>query len=79
VNRIDELCVALMPPRSKVSLLSVSCPPPCSEETQRLSAFSNKLVDGAFDDDETFILERKLEAAFHMIVALTLNKYTQGF
>jgi hypothetical protein len=38
-----------------------------------------ELVDGAFDDDEPFFLERKLEVAFHMIVALTLNKYIWGF
>jgi hypothetical protein len=37
-----------------------------------------ELVDGAFDDDCVF-LERRLEAAFHMVAALTLNKYTWVF
>jgi hypothetical protein len=37
-----------------------------------------ELVDGAFDDDEPFFLERKFEAAFHIFVALALTNIS-GF
>jgi hypothetical protein len=73
VNRIDEFRVALMPLRSKVSLLDSVVSSSMLRGDSETECLLEELVDGAFDDDSPFFLERKFEAAFHMFVALTLT------
>jgi hypothetical protein len=76
---MDELRVALLPSRSKMLLLGGVVSSSMLQGDSETECLLEGLVDGAFDDDEPFFLERKLEVAFHMIVALTLNKYIWGF
>jgi hypothetical protein len=49
--------------------LAVPCPPPCSEETRKPSAFEDVVEDG-LDDDDPFFLVKRLVVFFHMIAAL---------
>jgi hypothetical protein len=58
----------------------VQCPPLCSEETQKPSASSKKFVVDGLDDDDPFLLVKRLVVFFHMVVALSLtNIYIWGF
>jgi hypothetical protein len=60
VIRIDELRVAVV----SSSMLRGDSETECLLE---------ELVDGAFNDDNPFFLERKFEASFHIFVTLTLT------
>jgi hypothetical protein len=62
-----------MPLRSKVSLLGSVVSSSMLRGDSETECLLEELVDGAFDDDGPFFLERKFEAVFHMFVALTLT------
>jgi hypothetical protein len=74
---MDELSVVLMSPRRKGSLLSSAVSSSMLRGDSETECILKKLVDDAIDDEP--FLERKLDAAFHMFVALTLNKFIRGF
>jgi hypothetical protein len=78
VNRIDELRVALISPRSMMSLLCGAVSFSMLRGDSVTECLLEELVDGAFDDDDPFFLERKFEATFHIFVTLTLTSIS-GF
>jgi hypothetical protein len=56
----------------------VSCPPPCSEDTQTECLLEDVVEDG-LDDDDPFFLVKRLVVFFHMIAALFSLIQLQGF
>jgi hypothetical protein len=76
---MDELHVLLMPPRNKVSLLGGVVSSSMLRGDSEIDCLCEELVDGAFDDDDHVFLDKRLETAFHMIAAVSLNEYTRGF
>jgi hypothetical protein len=75
VNLIDELLVALMPPRRRVSFLlggGVS-------STLRGDSVTECLFEEVVDDDDPFFLVKRLVDFFHMIAALSLTNIYLGF
>jgi hypothetical protein len=72
VNVKDELRVALMPPRRRVSFLrggagSLSILRGDSETECLLE----EVVDDGLDDDDLFFLVKRLVVFFHMVAALS--------
>jgi hypothetical protein len=80
VNLVDELLVALMPPRRKVSFLLGGAVSSFilrgDSETECL--LKEVVVDG-MDDDDPFFLVKRLVAFFHMVAALSLTNIYPGF
>jgi hypothetical protein len=79
VNRIDELHVVLMPPRSKVSLLSGAVSSSMLRGDSETECLLEELVDGAFNDNDPFFSERKFEASFHIFYYSHSHKYIRRF
>jgi hypothetical protein len=75
---MDELRVLFMLPRRTLSLLSGATSSSVLLGDSEIECLREGLVDRAFDDDCVF-LEKMLEAFFHMVPALTLNKCTEAF
>jgi hypothetical protein len=74
VNRIDELCVALMPPMSKVSfLLNGAMSSSMLQGYSKTECLLEELIDDGLDDEELFFLEKRLVVFFHMVDALFLT------
>jgi hypothetical protein len=74
VNRIDELCVALMPPMSKVSfLLNGAMSSSMLQGDSKTECLLEELIDDGLDDEELFFLEKRLVVFFHMVDALFLT------
>jgi hypothetical protein len=73
---MDELRVLLMPPRGSVSLLGGATSSSIIRGDSETECLLEELDDGAFDD--RVFLGKKLEAIFHIVVALTHNECTGG-
>jgi hypothetical protein len=78
-NLIDELRVALMPPRRRVSfLLSGAVSSSILRGDSETECLLEEVVDG-LDDDDPFFLVKRLVVFFHMVAALSSQIYIQGF
>jgi hypothetical protein len=68
---MDELLVALMPPRRRVSFLlgSVASSSMLHGDSETECLLEDVVEDG-LDDDDPFFLAKRLVVFFHMIVAL---------
>ena len=74
VNRIDELRVALMPPRSRMSfLLGGAVSSSILRGDSETECLLEELVDDGLDDDDPFFLVKRLVVFFHMVAALSLT------
>jgi hypothetical protein len=77
---MDELLVALMPPRRRVSFLLVGAVSSSmlrgDSETECLL---EDVVEDGFDDDDPFFLVKRLVVFFHMIASLFSLMYFRGF
>jgi hypothetical protein len=71
VNLIDELRVALMPPRRRVSYLLGSV---MSSSMLRgdleIECLLEEVVDDGLNEDDTFFLVKRIVVFFHMVAAL---------
>jgi hypothetical protein len=80
VNLIDELHVAFMPPRRRVSFLLVGVVSSSilrgDSETECLL---EEVVDDGLDDDDPFFLVKRLVVFFRMVAALSLTNIYPGF
>jgi hypothetical protein len=80
VNLIDELCVALMPPRRRVSFLHGGAVSSSilrgDSETECLL---KEVVDDNLDDDDPFFLVKRIVVFFHMVAALSLTNISRVF
>jgi hypothetical protein len=66
VNLIDELRVALMPPRRRVSfLLGGAVSSSMFRGDSETECLLEKVVDDGLDDDDPFFLVKRLVAFFH--------------
>jgi hypothetical protein len=79
VNLIDELRVALIPPRRRVSfLLGGAVSSSILQGDSETECLLEEVVDG-FDDDDPFFLVKRLVVFFHMVAALSLPNIYLGF
>jgi hypothetical protein len=79
VNRIDELCVALMTLRTRVSFLLSGVVYSILREDSETECLLEEVVDDGLDDDNPFFLVKRLVVFFHMVVALSLTIIYSGF
>jgi hypothetical protein len=80
VNRIDELHVALMPPRRRVSfLLSGVVSSSLLRGDSETECLLEEVIDDGLDDDDLFFLVKRLVVFFHMVAALSLTNIYSGF
>jgi hypothetical protein len=77
VNLIDELRVSLMPPRRRVSfLLGGVVSSSMLRGDSETECLLEEVVDKGLDDDDPFVLVKRLVAFFHGCSILSLtNKY----
>jgi hypothetical protein len=79
VNLIDELCVALMPPRRRVLfLLGGAVSSSILRGDSKTECLLEEVVDG-LDNDDSFFLVKRLVAFFNMVAAISSQIYIQGF
>jgi hypothetical protein len=72
VNLIDEFCVALMPPRRRISfLLDSAVFSSILRGDSETECLLEEVVDDGLDDDDPFFLVKRLVVFFHMVVALS--------
>jgi hypothetical protein len=72
VNLIDELLVALMPPRRRVSfLLSGTVSSSILRGDSETECLLEDVVDDGLDNDDPFFLVKSLVVFFHIFVALS--------
>jgi hypothetical protein len=72
VNLIDELLVALMPPRRRVSfLLSGTVSSSILRGDSETECLLEDVVDDGLDNDDPFFLVKRLVVFFHIFVALS--------
>jgi hypothetical protein len=68
---IDELCVALMPPRRRVSFpLGGVVSSSMLRGDLETKCLLEEVVDDGLDDNDPFFLVKRLVVFFHMVVAL---------
>jgi hypothetical protein len=80
VNLIDELCVALIPPRRRVSFhLSGAVSSFILRGDSETECLLKEVVVDGLDDDDPFFLVKRLVAFFHMVAALSLTNIYPGF
>jgi hypothetical protein len=80
VNLIDELRVALMPPRRRVwFLLGGVVSSSILRGDSETECLLEEVVDDGLDDDDPFLLVKRLVASFHKVVALSLTNIYLGF
>jgi hypothetical protein len=80
VNLIDELRVALMPPRTRVSfLLGGAVSSSILRGDSETECLLEEIVDDGLDDDDPFFLVKRLVVLFHMVAALSSQIYIWGF
>jgi hypothetical protein len=80
VNLIDELRVALMPPRRRVSfLLGDAVSFSMLRGDSETECLLEEVVDDGLDDDNPFFLVKRLVAFFHKVAALSLTNIYLGF
>jgi hypothetical protein len=71
LNLMDELLVALMPPRRRVSfLLGGDVSSSMLQEDSETECLLEDVVEDGLDDDHPFFLVKRLVVFFHMIAAL---------
>jgi hypothetical protein len=76
VNLIDELHVALMPPRRRVSfLLGDAVSSSILRGDSKTECLLEEVVDDGLDDDDPFFLVKRLVAFFHGCSTLLTNTY----
>jgi hypothetical protein len=72
VNLIDELHVALMPPRRRVSfLLGSAVSSSILRGDSETECLLKEVVDDGLDDDDPFFLVSRLVVFFNMVAALS--------
>jgi hypothetical protein len=72
VNLIDELLVALMPPRRRVSfLLGGVVSSSILQGDSKTECLLEDVVNDGLDDDDPFFLVKRLVVFFHIFVALS--------
>jgi hypothetical protein len=72
VNLIDELLVALTPPRRRVSfLLSGAVSSSILRGDSETECLLKDVVDDGLDDDDPFFLVKRLVVFFHIFAALS--------
>jgi hypothetical protein len=72
VNLINELRVALMPLRRRVSfLLGGDMSSSILREDSKTECLLEEVVDDVLDDNDPFLLVKRLVFFFHMVVALS--------
>jgi hypothetical protein len=72
VNLIDELLVALMPPRRRVSfLLGGVASSSILRGDSETECLLEDVVEDGLDDDDPFFLVKRLVVFFHIFVALS--------
>jgi hypothetical protein len=80
MNLIDELRVALMPPRRRVSfLLYGAVSSSMLRGDSETECLLEEVVDDGFDDDGPFFLVKRLAVFFYIVVALSLQIYIWDF
>jgi hypothetical protein len=80
VNLIDELRVALMPSRRRVSfLLGGAVSSSILQGDSKTKCLLEEVVDKGLDDDDPFFLVKRLVVFFHKVVALSLQINIWGF
>jgi hypothetical protein len=80
VNLVDELRVALMPSRRRVSfLLGGAVSSSILRGDSETECLLEEVVDDGLDDDDPFFLVKRLIVFFHMVVALSLTNIYPGF
>jgi hypothetical protein len=69
---MDELLVALMPPRRRVSfLLGGAVSFPMLRGDSEPECLLEDVIEDGLEDDDPFFLVKRLAVFFHMIVALS--------
>jgi hypothetical protein len=66
---MDELLVALMPPRRRVSFLLGGIVSSMLRGDSETECLLEDVVEDGLDDDDPFILVKRLVVFFHMIAA----------
>jgi hypothetical protein len=80
VNLIDELCVALMPSRRRVSfLLGGVVSSSILRGDSEIECLLEEVVDDGLDDDDPFFLVQRLVVFFHGCSTLSLTNKYPGF
>jgi hypothetical protein len=80
VNLIDELCVALMPPRRRVSfLLGGAVSSSMLRGDSETECLLEEVIDKGLYDDDPFFLVKRLVAFFHGCSTLSLTNKYPGF
>jgi hypothetical protein len=79
VNLIDELHVALMPPRGRVSFLLDGAVSSMLRGDSETECLLEEVVDKGLDDDDPFFLVKRLVAFFHGCSTLSLTNKYPGF
>jgi hypothetical protein len=80
VNLINELRVALIPPRRRVLLLlggAVSSS--MFQGDSEIECLLKEVVDDGLDDDDPFFLVKRLVVFLHMVATLSLTNIYLGF
>jgi hypothetical protein len=67
---MDELLVALMPPRRRVSFLRGVVSSSMLRGDLETKCLLEDVVEDGLDDDDPFLLVKRLVVFFHMIAAL---------
>jgi hypothetical protein len=80
VNLIDELRMALMLPRRRVSVLLGSVvSSSILRGGSKTECLLKEAVDDGLNDDDPFVLVKRLVDFFHMVAALSLTNIYLGF
>jgi hypothetical protein len=80
VNLIDELRVALMPPRRRVSfLLGGAMSSSILRGDSETECLLEEVIDDSLDKDDPFFLVKRLVVFFRMVAALSLTNKYSGF
>jgi hypothetical protein len=80
VNLIDQLRVALMPPRRRVSfLLGSAVSSSFLRGDSEAECLLEEVIDDGLNDDDPFFFVKTLVGFFHMVAALSLTNIYLGF
>jgi hypothetical protein len=79
VNLINELRVALMPPRRVSFLLGGAVSSSMLRGDSKTECLLEEVVDDCLDDDDPFFLVKRLVVFFHKVAALSLTNIYPGF
>jgi hypothetical protein len=76
---MDELLVAQMPPRRRVSFLLGGVVSSMLRGDSETECLLEDVVEDGLDDDDPFFLVKRLVVLFHMIAALFSLMKSRGF